>query len=85
MSIGTFSTREKKIGLRGEGKHGSPSSSLYIPLQTKDIMPLIDYSKLHQNNEGRCKVVEVVLAVFSTGKQRILESWVSTFQGIRSI
>jgi len=48
-------------------------------------MPLIDYSKLHQNNEGRCKVVEVVLAVFSTGKQRILESWVSTFQGIRSI
>lgn len=48
-------------------------------------MPLVDYSELHQNNEGRRKVVEVVLAVLSTSKQRILESWVSTFQSIRSI
>lgn len=45
----------------------------------KDIMPLVDYSELHQDNEGWCKVVEVVLAVFPTGKDRILESWVSTF------
>lgn len=48
-------------------------------------MPLVDYSELHQNNEGRRKVVEVVLAVLPTSKQRILESWVSTFQSIRSI
>lgn len=48
-------------------------------------MPLIDYSEFHQDDEGRCKVVEVVLAVFPTGKERVFESWVSTFQGMRNI
>lgn len=48
-------------------------------------MPLVDHGELHEDDEGRGKVVEVVLAVPPTGKQGILESWIPTFQGVRSI
>lgn len=47
------------------------------PSTTKDIVPLIDHGELHQDNEGRGEVVEVVLAVFRPGKEGILEGRVS--------
>lgn len=52
---------------------------------TKDIVPLVDHSELHEHDEGRGEVVEVVLAVLPTGKQGILESWIPTLQGVRSV
>lgn len=46
-------------------------------------MPLVDDSKLHQQDEGGHDIVEIVLAVVELGKCRVVQPRVSTVEGGR--